>query len=221
MIENINLRKRQDLTGKQFGRLTVIEASQNKTAARGMIWLCKCDCGTIKEIAARSLITGMTVSCGCYNKEVILAKNTKHGYHGTPTYKSWDKMIQRCSNPKSEGYELYGGRGITVCDEWKDFANFISDMGERPSNLHSIDRIDTNGNYKKENCRWATSFIQANNTRRNTKIEYNGHVYTIAELARIYNVKYDTLYCRIMVFKWNIDNALNISVSHSNCKKRY
>jgi hypothetical protein len=196
-----------DLTNKRFGRLVVISESPKRTKSRGVYWFCKCDCGATKEVASQHLVKGLTVSCGCYAKEVNLKKNTTHGHFGTPTYKSWDKMIQRCCNPNCPEYRYYGGRGITICEAWSDFANFLADMGERPAGT-SIDRINVNLGYFKGNCRWATSTIQANNTRRNTLITHNGKTKTIAEWAKEKNLNYDVLYSRIKKHGWSVVEAL-------------
>ncbi|MDD3019487.1 MAG: hypothetical protein PHX61_00740 [Alphaproteobacteria bacterium] len=198
---------KKDLRGQRFGRLVVVSESPKRTKSRGVYWLCQCDCGKVKEIASQSLIRGFTTSCGCYNKEVNIKKNTKHGGYGTPTYKSWDKMMQRCTNPNCPEYVWYGKRGITVCEEWKDFAKFRLDMGER-SPKTTIDRINVNLGYFKENCRWANANIQANNTRRNDFITYKGKTKTIAEWAKCKGLKYDMLYSRLKIYGWSIERAL-------------
>ena len=199
---------RIDLKGQRFGRLIVLEESSKRDKARNVYWLCQCDCGNTKEISGQNLKKGLTTSCGCYSKEVNLAKNTKHGYYGTPTYKSWDKMMQRCTNQKCKEYVWYGQRGITICEEWKDFANFLSDMGERPAGT-SIDRIDVNKGYFKANCRWASAEVQANNTRRNERIVYNGETKTIAEWAKLKGIEYDILYSRLKKYGWSVEKALS------------
>lgn len=149
---------------------------------------------------------GLVVSCGCYIKD-INKKNAKHGYYGTPTYKSWDKMMHRCTNPKCKEYVWYGERGITVCEEWKDFSNFLKDMGERPPKT-TIDRINVNLGYCKGNCRWASALVQANNTRRNKHITYNGETKTIAEWAEAKGIKYDVLYSRLKKYGWSVEKSL-------------
>lgn len=201
------MNNKKDLKGQRFGRLVVLSESPKRTKSRGIYWFCECDCGNIKEIASQSLLRGLTTSCGCYNKQVNIEKNTKHGGYGTPTYKSWDKMMQRCTNPNCPEYVWYGKRGITVCDEWKDFAKFRLDMGERPPQT-TIDRINVNLGYFKDNCRWANSVIQANNTRRNEHITYNGETKTIAEWAELKCLKYDVLYSRLKKYGWSIEKAL-------------
>lgn len=214
-----------NLIGQRFGRLEVIAPSNKRTAGRSMIWICKCDCGTIKEIAALSLRRGLVVSCGCYCKEVNIKKNTIHGHEKgnkkSPTYVSWEKMMSRCYKESDPAYYRYGGKGISVVEKWHHFEGFLEDMGERPSKEYTIDRIDSKGNYEPGNCRWATYKEQGNNTSRNVKFVYNGEYRTIAELADIAGIKYDTMYCRLMKYKWSIDNAMRKSVTKRNSRKGY
>jgi hypothetical protein len=147
------------LIGQRFGRLTVIEAAGGNKSGK-KLWKCQCDCGEIKTIQHSNLRSGGTKSCGCLRKDTA----TTHGMTGTPTFKSWDTMIQRCNNRKTGNYKRYGKKGITVCDRWLKFENFFADMGERPEGK-SIDRINSYGNYESSNCRWATPAEQSRNTR--------------------------------------------------------
>lgn len=215
----------QDLSGQKFGRLIVLGMSERRTASRGGICICQCECGNVKEIPSLSLKNGSVVSCGCYNKEVNRKKNTKHGHdlHETKslTYKSWDKMIQRCCNPNAHEYKYYGAKGVSVCAEWRDFATFLKDMGERPSREYSIDRIDCTGNYEPGNCRWADRKTQGNNTRRNIYYDYKGEKKTAAELARIAGVKYNTMKVRLQKQGLTAEQAVLLPVVRWGNKEKY
>lgn len=156
-----------DLTGRRFGSLVVISRAHNSDSHHAR-WFCQCDCGNTAVVYSSNLIRGHTRSCGCQKEERIL----KHGMCGSPEYQAYQGMIDRCFNPNNSEYRNYGGRGITVCDKWREgFEAFYSDMGDRPSSQHSLDRIDVNGNYEADNCRWANIFVQAQNRtiRRDNK----------------------------------------------------
>ena len=166
--------RRIDLTGKEFGAWTVLEYAH--TNDRGAVsWLCRCQCGSVATVSGNNLRSGRTTNCGCLRSEKLSQKNTTHGMSSTRSYRIWSGMIQRCTNPKRAAFAYYGGRGITVCDRWMSFENFLSDMGEPPDGM-SLDRIDNDGPYSSENCRWASKEVQSRNSR-NTKIT--------AEIAQI------------------------------------
>lgn len=156
--------KAVNLVGEKFNRLMVVSRSENRGDGRAY-WNCICDCGGINIAAANDLKSGHTKSCGCLNDEIRQSKPVKHGHNKTRTYISWCSMWARCTNKKLKSYEYYGGRGIGVCDRWKDFGLFLQDMGERPEG-RSIDRFpDNDGNYEPSNCRWATPKEQRANQR--------------------------------------------------------
>lgn len=191
-----------DLTGQRFGRLTVLEVSP-KRARRELMWVCQCDCGNVVTVRGKCLRKGETKSCGCYNKEVSSKRNkvlaTKHGWYGTRLYRIYRRMKDRCTNPNVPMYHHYGGRGITVCDEWmndpKAFCEWAMANGYE-DNL-TIDRIDTNGNYEPSNCRWVTNIQQQRNKRNNVTLTYNGETKCITEWAEMYGIARSKIYQRI------------------------
>ena len=186
--------------GDKVGRLTILGIERvNEKGSTRVFCTCQCDCGNIKKIRMDSISTKSrkTQSCGCYAKELSSIRNSSHKMSNTTTYKSWFSMRNRCFNPNNPSYSNYGGIGITVCDRWKDsFENFLNDMGERPSKAYSIDRIDVNGNYEPNNCRWATQVQQQNNKRNNSTITYNGETRTITEWSRILGIKASIIFTR-------------------------
>ncbi len=184
----------QDFTGMRFGKLTVLRKITTN-GGHGTLWECQCDCGNIVSVRHDSLKTGHTSSCGCYNKSG--KSHIRHGKTNTRIHRIWNAMKQRCTNPNCKAWKNYGGREITICDEWngKDgFENFYE-----WSSLHgytdelTIDRIDVNGNYCPENCRWVTRKEQQNNRRANVVITYNNEKHTLTEWADILGVNSATL----------------------------
>jgi hypothetical protein len=183
-----------DLHGARFGRIAVIgrDAPRIYAGRSETMWRCRCDCGSEFSASTAILKKGHKRSCGCLSAESRKDRATKHGLHGTRTYVSWISMVNRCTNSKLAIYKRYGGRGITVCDRWREFENFLADMGERPEGM-SLDRIDNNGNYDPGNCRWANDRQQSENRRSTRWIEHDGMRLSVSEWARRLGVNRATL----------------------------
>lgn len=185
-----------NLEGCKFNKLLVKADSTKRAKSKDVIWTCICECGAIVDVTAFNLKSGNTKSCGCHR--------VKHNMTHTKTYSTWEHIIQRCTNPNNDNWHKYGSRGITVCDEWLLFKNFLKDMGERPENT-SLDRIDNNKGYYKENCRWADVKTQARNTRKNKltieKVEELRRLRkegkSIAALSREFSLSYG--YTRLVI----------------------
>lgn len=209
LLSDTSSKKVIDLTGQTFGRLTVT----SRISARGdrrTKWECLCSCGRKTVSVADNLRSGRSQSCGCLRAEAT----TKHGNArksgNTSEYGTWEGMNARCFNEKSNGFRHYGGRGITVCDRWREsFENFIADMGPKPTPKHSIDRFpDMNGNYEPSNCRWATPSEQSRNTRVNHVVSYQGESLPLIEWAERYGLAYSCLHSRLKS-GWSVERALN------------
>jgi hypothetical protein len=189
--------KKLDLTGQRFGRLTVINEAGKAKDGR-IRWQCLCDCGQITETpSTKTLRNGTCKSCGCIQKENPPAKT--HGQSDTNLFHVWNGIKQRCLNPRSQAFNNYGGRGIKVCDEWREdfqaFHDWAIKNGYRLG--REIDRIDNDGDYEPGNCRWVTSQTNNNNRRSNTLVEIGGKTHTISEWSRITGIPRSTLQKRI------------------------
>ncbi len=200
--------------GQRIGRLKAIsepwiEKSGGDSKARSRIEVL-CDCGTQKTIRLSHFKNGLTLSCGCLAREQAQRSKTIHGMSNTPTHQTWRAMLGRCNNPNDEKYARYGGRGIKVCQEWHQFSNFFNDMGSRPPRM-SIDRINNNGDYSAENCRWATATEQSNNTRRNKLITYQGKTQSLSQWSKEIGIPESAIRKRIAL-GWTAEKALTTEV---------
>ena len=200
-----------DETGKTYGKLFV--TSLLGSYKNSVYYSCTCECGNKVEVKALALRSGNTKSCGCVAREKTAARNTTHGESKTQLYGSWHRMVQRCTDPNSSDYKYYGGRGITVADEWLDFTNFKRDVGDRPPGT-SLDRIDNNRGYEPGNVRWATRKEQMQNTRGVKLIEYQGEAHCVAEWERIKGFKPGTLKARLGPLGYSIEEAFTKPVKY-------
>lgn len=195
--------------GARFGHLTIIEdlGLQFADKCNRRTVKVRCDCGSIRIVTLKQLKAGNNKSCGCTRS----SSHIRHGHTAkgktSPTYHIWASMIKRCTNPNSHDWGLYGGRGIMVCSEWALFENFLTDMGEKPEGL-TLDRIDPNGNYCPENCRWATLSEQARNKRNSFKITFKGITLPLFDWAERLGLKPTCLQQRLGKLGWSIEMAL-------------
>ena len=213
--------KFKDLTGLSFGRLTVISRVDDyvtpSTKRRRAQWLCRCECGTEKVVLGEALTRGLTLSCGCLQKERASEARTTHGLTSSRLYSVWSSINGRCYDPDLPTYHRYGGRGITVCDEWREsfqafhdwaFANGYDENA--PRGQCTIDRIDNDLGYTPDNCRWVTQEVQMNNVSYNHYETYNGETKTVAQWAKDYNIPYALLLDRLNRYGYPIEKALHI-----------
>lgn len=197
----------KNLTGKRFGRITVIEYVGRTGIAKVSTWRCRCDCGVEKNMTGTSL-QGGSASCGCLRLERTVAAKRTHGETKSVEYRAWAKLIARCEDPKDKSFSDYGGRGIRVCAEWRrSFPAFLLAVGKRPSPRHSIDRIDNEADYKPGNVRWATRVQQNRNKRTNRRITWAGVTKTSAEWAEHTGIPRHTIEKRINS-GWDVGRAL-------------
>lgn len=198
------MKRFKDLTGQKFGKLVAVSPIDGSGGVgKHKDWLCKCECGNLKTVSSAHLKDGNVTSCGCI----------RHNKAGLRIYTIWADMKDRCGNKKAASYVYYGGRGITVCDEWRnDFKAFYEwAMSNGYAEDLTIDRIDVNGNYEPSNCRWVTRKEQANNTRRNHFLTYDGETHTLADWAEKVGIKQNTLLYRLKR-GWSVERTLSIEV---------
>lgn len=190
------------LIGHRFSNL-VIQSIAREDNCHAMA-TCRCDCGAEKVIRVSHILSGRQKGCGCGRAHTL-----RHGKSGTGIYQIWRSMRARCENPTDQGYSYYGARGIKVCERWKLFENFYADMGEKPAGM-SIDRINVDGNYEPENCRWATKIEQQNNTTRSHRVAYRGQTMTAAQAMRVSGctLPHTTVYGRLNR-GWDIEKSLH------------
>lgn len=191
--------------GDKFNRWTVISAEPIMKGG-GRYWLCRCDCGKEKMVRGSVLRSGASKSCGCLTREMNIDRNTTHGMFGTRPYSAWHNLKDRCNNPNYHQYARYGGRGITYDPKWETFEGFWEDMQDGYSDELSLDRIDNDGNYCKENCKWSTRKEQMNNKTDNHYITYDGRTQTMTQWARELGMKDHTLSNRLCK-GWGIERA--------------
>ena len=198
-----------DLTGRRFCRLLVISRDPSK-GGKPPYWLCQCDCGNQKIISGKSLKSGNTRSCGCLMIDFSSKLNFTHGASHSQEFRVWTDMRNRCNNLNNRRYASYGGRGITVSSEWADFTRFLADMGPRPTTAHQIDRIDNDGPYSKDNCKWSTVSEQGLNKRNTVFILHQGQKIPLVTVARQHGLHPSTLRARIKKYGWSLDKALSV-----------
>lgn len=187
-----------DLTNQTFGRLTAIRCLPERTEHGACVWLFQCQCGKTTTMTTGNFRSGTVFSCGCLQIETAGEQTKTHGLSNTPEYHIWSTLKQRITNSKCKDYPNYGGRGIKLYPNWNDsFTTFIADMGQRPGEGYSIERIDNDGDYTPSNCHWATAIEQANNKSNSLLVEYQGKLKTVAQIAREANVSYEMLRRRI------------------------
>lgn len=214
-----------DITGEKFGRWTIVSRASNRgTAAQ---WVCICSCGTIRTVLAQTLKNGSSKSCGCLMAELSSIRSTKHGATKkgckSVEYITWVSMRGRCRNPNEQWFHVYGGKGVKICERWsgsEGFINFLSDMGNRPSAQHSIERIDSNGDYEPSNCVWATKIQQSRNTSRNRLLTHSGETHCLAEWAEIRGIPRKTLAGRLR-YGWTLGQALEFDIRNGVNVKRW
>lgn len=198
-------------TGNKYGRLTALEVVPKARGVKRLYWACRCDCGNMVNVCSSKLSDGHTQSCGCLQKERASLAKTTHGASSSkgciPEYGVWLNMKARCAYKSTHSYKYYGARGISVCERWMKFENFLEDMGRRPSPSHSIDRLDSNGNYEPDNCKWSDDFEQNNNRSNNRRLTYDGKTMNLFQWAREVGINPKRIHARL-VAGWSVARAL-------------
>ena len=209
------MKKIEEYIGAKFGRLKVLGVDQEFVGRtyNANHWLFKCDCGAVISETPSRVLSGHKQSCGCRKA----SHGVKHGLYSDPFYHTWWSMMQRCNNPKHHGYNRYGARGIDVCDEWRDvaqFAEWAHNTYPKSGLKYTLDRIDNNKGYSPENCRWATAKVQMNNRRKTIFATVNGETKPISEWCEIYRMPLQVVSSRIRIMKWDALKALTTPVTH-------
>ncbi len=193
-----------DIQGQKFGRLLAIRPTGARTGG-SVVWECLCDCGATAFTSVAKLREGGTKSCGCLCREV----HTTHGMSGSPEYRVWRSMLDRCSNPNSSRWHTHGSRGIKVCDSWSSsFDNFYKDMGSRPHDGLSLERVNNSGNYEPGNCKWGTATEQAENRRTTRLFTLDGTTQSLKAWCRALDIPYLRTYKRIFYANRSFEEAI-------------
>lgn len=196
--------------GDVFANLTVVAYSHSDK--QNYFWICSCKCGNKTTVRTRCLRAGMTKSCGCIQQAGV----TKHGMSTRSEASIWRNMKYRCNNSNASNYYMYGGKGIKVCERWQNsFQNFYADMGDKPTPEHSIDRVDSKGDYTPDNCRWATKKEQARNRKTSRPITYKGVTKTVIEFCEEYGFKHHQLLHRLNI-GWSVEKSLLTPIRERN-----
>lgn len=212
--------KALDLTDRQFDRLRVIRQAESLRRPNGKLrrrWLCQCECGNLITVLGENLISGNTKSCGCYHRDLMREKLRTHGDTDARLYNIWCAIKRRCFNPSVPEYARYGGRGISMCSVWAEsyeaFKAWAMQTGydpNAPRGACTIDRIDNDGNYEPENCRWVSQREQMNNVSYNRHITYHDETHTVAEWSRLTGIPYATLLQRLTRYSMDVERAFSI-----------
>jgi hypothetical protein len=201
----------------EFNRWTVVEFS-HLDGRRRRFWTCRCRCGTVRPVHESDLRANKTRSCGCHKSEATAARNTTHGMRHSPEWNVWNRMVQRCTNPRNPDFPDYGGRGITVDPAWVTFEGFFASMGQRPSKDHTLEREKVNGPYSPDNCVWLVRSRQAANTRRTRLLTIDGREQNLSDWSRETGVSVPTILARIKL-GWDVKRAVTEQARRHNWRE--